>query len=139
VWERRVKARLDAVVRALDPIRDRVAGVGVESTYNWYWLVDGLLEREIPARLGNPSALNPYKGIKATNDFTDARWLAELQRLGVFPASYICPEPQRGMRDLLRRRLLLVGMRTALYNSLGALRARHGLDQGMEAGRWTKA
>ncbi len=139
VWERRVKARLDTVLRALDPIRDRVAAVGVESTYNWYWLVDGLLERELPAMLANPSRLNPYKGLKATDDFADARWLAELTRLGAFPASYICPEPLRGMRDLLRRRLLLVEMRTGLLNSLGALRARHGLDQGMEAGRWTKA
>jgi len=33
------------VLRELEPFHDELAGIVVESTYNWYRLVDGLMER----------------------------------------------------------------------------------------------
>ena len=33
---------LAAILHLLKPYRQRIATIAVESTYNWYWLVDGL-------------------------------------------------------------------------------------------------
>jgi len=40
--EKRLPNDLDRILAFLSPWRVDVAGVVVESTYNWYWLVDGL-------------------------------------------------------------------------------------------------
>jgi hypothetical protein len=40
--QRRLPNELPAILKELEPFRDEIAGVVVESTYNWYWLVDGL-------------------------------------------------------------------------------------------------
>jgi transposase len=37
----RLKNRLALIAAWLEPFRDSLVGVVVESTYNWYWLVDG--------------------------------------------------------------------------------------------------
>jgi transposase len=42
VYRRRLPNELGKVLEALEPYRTELAGVAVESTYNWYWLVDGL-------------------------------------------------------------------------------------------------
>ena len=56
----------------------------VESTYNWYWLVDGLMEAGYRVHLANPAAIQQYSGLKYTDDHSDARWLAHLLRLGCY-------------------------------------------------------
>ncbi len=97
----------------------------VGSTYNWYWLVDGLMEKGYPMHLANTLAIQQYNGIKYTNDATDARFLAQLLRLNILPTGYIYPKAMRHVRDLLRRRLLLVKQRTAQLLSLQSLIGRH--------------
>ena len=52
-FKRRVKPNLDAVNAALDPYWPQIKAMGVESTFNWYWLVDGLREQDHDVRLGN--------------------------------------------------------------------------------------
>jgi len=42
VAHQKVECRLSEVVRFLSPFKKRLEQVAVESTYNWYWLVDGL-------------------------------------------------------------------------------------------------
>ena len=128
VYRRRVKANLEAVNEALDPYWPRIEALGVESTFNWYWLVDGLQAQGRDVRLGNPAKMTPYEGIKNTDDHTDARWLAEQLRLGVFPASYIYPRPIRGVRDALRRRQLFVRQRIQAMLSLEGLLVRYGVE-----------
>ncbi len=66
-----------------------------------------------------------YAGLKYTNDFSDARHLAHLLRLGILPTGYIYPKQERGLRDLLRRRLILVRHKTQHHLSLQSLIARH--------------
>jgi hypothetical protein len=44
----------------------------VESTYNWYWLVDGLEEAGFKLHLTNPSAIEQYEGLKHTDDKWDS-------------------------------------------------------------------
>jgi transposase len=78
-------------------------GLVVESTYNWYWLVDALLEAGYRVHLANTAAIVQYSGLKYSDDDSDARWLAKLLRLGLLPEGYIYPKAERAVRDLLRR------------------------------------
>jgi transposase len=85
----------------------------VESTYNWYWLVDALMAAGYQVHLANTAAIVQYSGLKYSDDDTDAAWLAKLLRLGLLPEGYIYPKAERAVRDLLRRRLSLVHQHTA--------------------------
>ena len=84
--------------------------------------------------------MEQYNGIKETNDLTDAAWLAEMQRLGIFPSCYIYPKEVRSTRDLLRRRQLIVRQRTQSILSLKSLIMRYGLEQPKadDIKRWTQ-
>lgn len=117
-FERRLPNDLDEVLAALEPFRDKLIAVAVESTYNWYWLVDGLDEHGYKTQLVNTAAVPQYDGLKHGNDHTDARHLAHLQRLGILPTGYIYPREGRALRDLLRRRFHLVRMSTTLMQSV---------------------
>jgi len=125
ISEKRLDNNLDDIHHHLMPYQDDISGIVVESTYNWYWLVDGLMEKGYPVHLANTLAIQQYSGIKYTNDATDARFLAHLLRLNILPTGYIYPKAMRHVRDLLRRRLLLVQQRTAQMLSLQSMIARH--------------
>ena len=99
---------LNLTLEALSPYQSSLQGIAVESTFNWYWLVDGLQEAGYQLRLVNPAAVKQYDGLKYSGDQHDAFWLAHLMRLGILPTGYIYPKEQRAVRDLLRRRLSLV-------------------------------
>ena len=111
--ETRVVNRLELVRARLEPYRKQLSAVAVESTPNWYWLVDGLASSGFPMRLANPSAMKQYEGLKYGDDRHDARWIAEMLRLGILPTGYIYPRETRPLRDLLRHRARLVRNRTA--------------------------
>jgi transposase len=123
--ERRYPNELPVIIEALTPYREQLVGVVVESTYNWYWLVDGLMAAGFPVRLAHAAAIPQYAGLKHGDDFTDARHLANLLRLGILPEGYIYPSSQRGLRDLLRRRRLLVREQTRQALALQSLWTRH--------------
>ena len=118
VFKKRIPNQLPAIVSALKPFKSKLVTVAVESTYNWYWLVDGLIEQGYPVVLANPAAIDQYDGIKDSNDLTDAAFLAHLARLGILPTGYIYPKEEWPVRDLLRRRTLIVRQRTATILSL---------------------
>jgi len=121
---RRLPNQLPLVLDALEPFRPQLRVVAVESTFNWYWLVDGLLDHGYPVVLANPSEMEQYNGIKEADDLTDAAFLARLARLNILPTGYIYPRQDRPVRDLLRRRMLLVQQRTAIVLSLQNLAVR---------------
>ncbi len=85
--------------------------LGVESTFNWYWLIDGLVDRAIPCYLGHALYIKHMSGKKHKNDPVDARELADLLRTNRFPVAYAYPREMRSSRDLLRRRHYLVRKR----------------------------
>lgn len=97
----------------------------VESTFNWYWLVDLLIDNNYNLHLANPAAIQKYKGLKHSDDNHDAFWLAHLLRLGILPTGYIYPKESRPIRDLLRKRGHLVQLRTSLINSLQGIISRN--------------
>jgi len=113
------------VLRALDPFKESLRGVVVESTFNWYWLVDGLQDNGYQVHLANPSAIKQYEGMKHTDDQWDSFWLAHMYRLNLLAEGYIYPKEHRAIRDLLRRRLLFVQQRTAQILSLQSMMSRN--------------
>ena len=125
LYGKRHSNRLDDILRALDPFQDSLKGVVVESTFNWYWLVDGLQEHGYAVHLANPSAIQQYEGLKHTDDKWDSFWLAHMYRLGILPEGYIYPKEHRAVRDLLRRRLLFVKHSTSHILSLQSMISRN--------------
>ncbi len=134
VYGPRLPNDLDSVLRALEPWQEAIEGLVVESTYNWYWLVDGLMEAGYRVHLANTAAINQYEGLKYADDDSDARWLAHLLRLGVLPEGYIYPKERRAVRDLLRKRGQLVHQRTSNLHSVQNLMSRNR-GHGMGANR----
>jgi len=45
MYQKRLPNDLPSILQQLSPYQASLHGVVVESTYNWYWLVDGLMER----------------------------------------------------------------------------------------------
>jgi len=121
---RKLNCDLSLVLQALDAFKNELRSVAVESTFNWYWLVDGLIQHGYPVVLANPAAIEQYNGIKHADDKNDAFFLAEMLRLGILPTGYIYDAQLRPVRDLLRRRMNLVHQRTALTLSLKSLHHR---------------
>ncbi len=108
VFDKRLNNDLSAAIEVLSPYRESLHGIAVESTFNWYWLVDGLQDAGFKVQLVNTAAVKQYDGLKYSGDHQDAFHLAHLMRLGILPTGYIYPKEQRAVRDLLRRRLSLV-------------------------------
>ena len=124
VFEKKLPCDLPTVIKALKPFKTRLETIAVESTYNWYWLVDGLQDHGYPVVLANPAAMQQYDGLKHGDDKSDAFFLAEMLRLKILPTGYICERRWRAVRDLLRRRMGLVHKRTSLILSLKSLHTR---------------
>lgn len=124
VRRRRLPNQLRAIVDELKPFKSELAAIAVESTYNWYWLVDGLKARGYPVKLANTAAIKQYEGLKHGDDDSDAFHLARLLRLGILPEGFIYPRKQRPLRDLLRRRFQLVRQSVELMQSVQASFAR---------------
>jgi len=132
VYEKRLPNDLALILKDLSVYQPRVEGIVVESTYNWYWLVDGLMAEGYKMHLANTAAIQQYEGLKYTNDHSDARWLAHLLRLGVLPEGHIYPRAERPVRDLLRKRSQLVRHRTMNLLSIQNLLTRN-TGSGMKA------
>src|SRR6201982_305976 len=125
VYQKRLANDLPLIVEQLSPYASSLEGIVVESTYNWYWLVDGLMEKDHRVHLANTAAIQQYEGLKYTDDDSDARWLAHLFRLGVLPEGYIYPKEGRAVRDLLRKRSQLGRQKTANILSIQNLHSRN--------------
>lgn len=124
VAEKRLPNELAKILALLAPWQEELVGVVVESTYNWYWLVDGLKAAGYKVHLANTSAIKKYEGLKHSGDETDARYLAHLLRLGILPTGTILEPEQRATRDLARKRMQLVRSRTAHILAVENITAR---------------
>ncbi len=76
VFRQRLANHLQEVLPVLEHSRESIVGIAVESTFNWYWLVDGLMEAGYKLHLVNTAAVKQYEGLKHQDDQSDARWLA---------------------------------------------------------------
>ena len=121
---RKLECDLKQVAEFLEPLKPQLQSMAVESTFNWYWLLDGLRAKGYPIDLANPAKIEQYNGIKHVDDKDDAFHLADLQRLNILPKAHVYDPELRPVRDLLRRRTNLVHQRTALILSFKSLYAR---------------
>jgi transposase len=124
--QRHVLNDLPTIASLLDPFKPYLQIV-VESTFNWYWLVDGLQALGFDVCLAHTLGLSLITHAKVKTDRRDAFTLAKLLRAGLIPKAYIYPPSSRPTRDLLRRRLKLVHLRAQEYGSLRQLLLRQGI------------
>jgi transposase len=125
VHKKKLPNELSEVLRELEPYRAELEGVVIESTFNWYWLADGLIENGYKVHLANPCAIKQYDGLKHSDDTKESFHLAHLLKLGILPEGYIYPKKERPVRDLLRKRLMLVRQKTAHILSFQNLVSRN--------------
>jgi len=104
-------------MKVIEPYCYSIA-VGVESTFNWYWLADRCKETGIPFFLGHALYMKALHGGKKKNDRIDSKKIADLLRCNLFPRAYPYPEGMRATRDLLRRRHRFVALRAEGYTHI---------------------
>jgi len=112
LWKKKLRNDPSLISSTLKPFKEDIEGIIVESTFNWYWAVDLLMEEGYKVHLANPAKIQKYKGLKYADDEHDAFWLAEMLRLGILPEGYIYPKADRPIRDLL----IVAGYRVRLAN-----------------------
>src|SRR5258708_25242414 len=125
VAQKRLPNDITKIVGFLARWQDELAGVVVESTYNWYWLVDGLQDAGLHVYLANTAAIKQYDGLKHSGDETDAQHLAHLLLLGSVPTGTIRPTEHRVVRDLARKRMQLVHCCTTQVRAVETVIASH--------------
>jgi len=125
IFQKKLDNDLALILKQLSVYKDKITAIAIESTFNWYWLVDGLIEAGYTVKLVNTAAVQTYSGLKHTDDKDDARWLAHLMRLKILPTGYIYPKEERAIRDLLRKRSQLVRQSTTNILSLQNILARN--------------
>ncbi|HEX2925937.1 MAG TPA: IS110 family transposase [Ruminiclostridium sp.] len=117
VTSQKISCSREELLDCLKPYRDDLV-LGLESTFNWYWVAD-LCEKEgIALYLGHALYMKHIHGGKSKNDVIDAKKIAHLLRTGYFPVAYAYPQEMRATRDLLRRRHYLSRLRSGKYTHL---------------------
>lgn len=124
--QEKVPNDLYKIMGLLEPFKRTLETV-VESTFNWYWLVDGLQEARYDVVLAHTLGLHMITAAKVKTDPRDALALAKLLRAGMIPQAYIYPKETRPVRDLVRKRMRIVNLRAAEYATLQRLLLRQGI------------
>jgi transposase len=87
--------------------------------------------------LAHPGYVNRMKQSPDKTDYTDARMLADLIRVGYLPKVWLAPADVRQLRTLFRHRQQLVNERRATKLRVTALLREHRIDAG-KLRRWTR-
>lgn len=103
--------------------------VCVESTYNWYWMRDWCTAHGRPFALGHAYYLSKMSASKHKDDEHDAYLLADRMRLSDVPVAYAMPKEIVAVRDLCRRRLKYVRMRTGVLNHITCVHDQYLLEE----------
>jgi transposase len=106
------------------------AKVVMESGYCWQPIYDHLEEAGYDVRLAHPLKVKVIAEAKIKTDEIDSETLAHLLRADLLPESYVPPREIRDLRELVKRRAFLVGMRTRLKNRIHAELAKRDVDLG---------
>jgi transposase len=110
-----------------DVIRSYVGSLGcdvrasLETTGNWYWLVDLLEDAGARVQLANTVETRRLLKARAKNDRLDAQALAVLSDQGLLPQVYLPDRTQRDERERHRFRIQLIGLQTRLKNIIHSI------------------
>jgi transposase len=143
---RSVLVRTDESGQRLETVRivngaDRLAAViarageapevVVEATYGWYWAADALAAAGAKVHLAHPLGVKAFSYRRVKNDERDAADLADLLRMGRLPEAWIAPPATRELRELVRHRAKLVGIRAHLKAEVHGVLAKCGVAVAM--------
>jgi transposase len=101
--------------------------VVLEATYGWYWAVDVLAEVGASVHLAHPLGVKAFEYRRVKNDERDAADLADLLRMGRLPEAWIAPPATRELREVVRHRAKLVGLRAHCKAEVHAVLAKCGI------------
>jgi transposase len=101
--------------------------VVLEACYGWYWAADTLAEMGASVHLAHPLGVKGFAHRRVKNDERDAADLADLLRMGRLPEAWIAPPACRELRELVRHRAKLVGLRSNLKCQAHAVLAGAGI------------
>src|ERR1019366_6062184 len=122
--------RIAGDVERLASVMDRAGQcpeVVLEATYGWYWAVDALQAGGANVHLAHPLGVKAFQYRRVKNDFRDASDLADLLRMGRLPEAWIARPATRELRELVRRRGKLVGLRSHCKAEVHAVLAKCGV------------
>jgi transposase len=102
--------------------------VVLEATYGWYWAVDALQAAGANVHLAHPLGVKAFEYRRVKNDERDAKDLADLLRMGRLPEAWIAPPATRELRELVRHRAKLVGLRSQCKAEVHAVLAKCGIQ-----------
>src|SRR5213079_2275052 len=120
-----------AALRAVIARAGKNPRVVIEATYGWYWAVDVLEAAGAEVHLAHPLGVKAYSYRRVKNDERDASDLADLLRMGRLPEAWIAPPATRELRELVRHRAKLVGLRTSVKCQVHAVIAAAGVPVSM--------
>jgi transposase len=103
--------------------------IAVEATYGWEWLAELLQDSGYDLHLAHPLRTRAIAAARVKTDAVDAKTLALLLRADLLPEAYVAPRDLRDLRELLRHRIALTAMRSALKNRVHAILAKHGITR----------
>jgi transposase len=125
------------ILNDVDRLRSVMANAGVdpevvlEATYGWYWAVDALQDAGANVHLAHPLGVKMFEYRRVKNDVRDAKDLADLLRMGRLPEAWIAPPETRELRELVRHRAKLVGLRSHCKAEVHAVLAKCGIQISM--------
>ena len=102
--------------------------VVLEATYGWYWAADALQAAGARVHLAHPLGVKAFAYRRVKNDVRDATDLADLLRMGRLPEAWIAPPATRELRELVRHRAKLVGLRSHCKAEVHAVLAKCGIQ-----------
>lgn len=102
--------------------------VVLEATYGWYWAVDALQAAGANVHLAHPLGVKAFEYRRVKNDVRDATDLADLLRMGRLAEAWIAPPATRELRELVRHRAKLVGLRSHCKAEVHAVLAKCGIQ-----------
>ena len=105
--------------------------VVLEATYGWYWAVDALQAAGANVHLAHPLGVKAFEYRRVKNDERDAKDLADLLRMGRLPEAWIAPPATRELRELVRHRAKLVGLRSHCKAEVHAVLAKCGVPMSL--------
>jgi transposase len=100
--------------------------VVLEACYGWYWAADFLADLGCKVHLAHPLG-NDWGHRRVKNDVRDSEDLADLLRLGRLAEAWIAPPEVRELRELVRYRASLVGLRTTCKLQVYSVLAKEGV------------
>jgi transposase len=101
--------------------------VAMEGAFGWPWVADLLTELRLDPHLGHPPAIKVLAKNEAKADRCDSDRLGRFWLKGIFPESYLATPEVRQIRERLRYRAALVGIRTGVKNRIQAILHRRGV------------